>query len=95
MAEQYNDDVIILYDEDGNDIRFRFLDELEQNGERYVALCPEDEMDTDAAEVLFFQIQTDKETGDEILAVVESPKLLDKLFVRFKELHQDEFTFRG
>jgi hypothetical protein len=45
--------------------------------------------------VLFFQIQTDKETGDEILAVVESPKLLDKLFVRFKELHEDEFTFRG
>ena len=93
MADN-REDVIILYDEDGNDIPFRFLDELEQNGERYVALCPEDEMDTDGAEVLFFQIQTDKESGDEILAIVESPKLLDQLFRLFRDAHKDEFNFR-
>jgi len=94
MANNYDDSIITLYDEDDNDIDFKFLDELSCNGERYVALCPADEVDTDTAEVLFLQIQADKESGDEILALVESKKVLGKLYDMFKELHKDEYDFR-
>ena len=85
--------LITLYDEDGNDIRFEFLDYIEHDHCKYVALLPL-EGDLDNAEVLILQLVEDEETGDQDFDIGEDAKLLDKLYRKFQEDHRDEFSFR-
>ena len=85
--------LITLYDEDGNDIRVEFLDYIEHDHCKYVALLPL-EGDLDNAEVLILQLVEDEETGDQDFDIVEDAKLLDKLYRKFQEDHRDEFSFR-
>lgn len=88
-----DENIILLFDEDGNEIRFEFLDYIEEETCKYVALLPL-EGDLDNAEVLILQLLEDAETGDQELAVVEDRKLLERLYKNFQEAHKDEFNFR-
>ena len=91
---QNEDSIIVLYDEDGNDIPFVFLDEIEYKGGKYVALCPEDEMDTDAGEVLIMQITVDHTTNEEVLSVVEDGAVMNAVYDIFRKKSTAEFDFR-
>ncbi len=87
-----NNDLITLYDEDGNEVPFEFLDYIEYDHCNYVALLPL-AGDLDNAEVLILQVVED-ERGDQDFDIVEDRKLLDKLYRKFQDDHRDEYTFR-
>ncbi len=86
------DEIMTLYDEDGNGINFEFLDYIELKDQKYVALLPL-EGDPNQQEVLFLQVIEAKD-GSQDFSVVESKKLADRLYRQFKEDHKDEFEFR-
>ena len=87
-----NENLITLYDEDGNEVPFEFLDYIEYDHCKYVALLPL-EGDLDNAEVLILQL-VEREDGAQDFDIIEVQKLLDKLYRQFQEDHKDEFTFR-
>ena len=87
-----NENLITLYDEDGNEVPFEFLDYTEYDPFKYVALLPL-EGDLDNAEVLILQL-VESEDGEQDFDIIEDQKLLDKLYRQFQEDHKDEFTFR-
>lgn len=86
------DDIITMYDEDGNDIQFEYLDLIEYGGERYTALLPL-EGDPDNLEVLLMQIELG-ESGDEELVIIEDNDTLDAVYRLFQERNRDRFDFR-
>lgn len=49
------DNIVILKDEDGNDVRFEFLDFIEYENENYIVLLPADEDAEDADEVVILK----------------------------------------
>ena len=87
-----NENLIVLYDEDGNEVPFEFLDYIEYDHCNYVALLPL-EGDLENAEVLILQV-VESEDGEQDFDIVEDRKLLDKLYRQFQEEHRDEFNFR-
>lgn len=87
-----NENLITLFDEDGNEVPFEFLDYIEDNNCKYVALLPL-EGDLENAEVLILQV-VESDNGEQDFDIIESPKLLNKLYRKFQEDHKDEFNFR-
>ena len=80
------DSLVILKDEDGNDVRFEFLDFIEYENENYVVLLPADEVDGDEAdEVVILKEDKDAEEDDE--------EVLNKVFEIFKEKFKDDYNF--
>lgn len=88
-----NENLITLFDEDGNEVPFEFLDYIEYDHCKYVALLPL-AGDLENAEVLILQLVEDEATGEQDFDIVEDAKLLDKLYRQFQEDHKDEFNFR-
>lgn len=87
-------DTVVLYDEDGNDIRFEFLDTIPHDGFQYIALCPFDEKGTDRGEVVLLQVVEDAETGEEYYAIIEDKALYRTVYEKFKAQNADAFSFR-
>ena len=90
------DNVITLKDEEGNEVKFEFLDLVELNDEEYVILLP---MTTDGeeeeGEVVILQIE-DKDTPDdeeESYISVEDESILNEVFEIFKEKFKNDFDF--
>lgn len=88
-----DENLIVLYDEDGNEVPFEFLDYIEYDHCKYVALLPL-AGDLENAEVLILQLVEDESTGEQDFDIVEDTKLLNKLYKQFQEDHKDEFNFR-
>ena len=87
-----NENLIVLYDEDGNEVPFEFLDYIEYDHCNYVALLPL-EGDMENAEVLILQV-VENEDGEQDFDIVEDTKLLARLYRQFQDDHRDEFNFR-
>ncbi len=84
------DNIIVLNDEDGNEIKFEFLDFIEYENNEYVVLLPDDE---EAEEVVILRLE--EESGEnETYSTVESQDILDAVFAIFKEKFKDEFSFQ-
>lgn len=76
-AEETEEDLIELIDDDDNIIKFRLLDVTEYKGEKYTLLLaaePNDEIGED--EVVIFRLNEE----DEVLEPVEDEKLLEEVF---------------
>lgn len=97
MEENYNeeDNIVILNDEDGNEVKFEFLDLVELDDEEYVVLLPvTEEREEDEGEVVILKIEdTDEESDEESYVSVESEETLNKVFEIFKEKFKDDFDF--
>lgn len=97
MEENYNeeDNIVILNDEDGNEVKFEFLDLVELDDEEYVVLLPvTEEGEEDEGEVVILKIEdTDEESDEESYVSVESEETLNKVFEIFKEKFKDDFDF--
>ena len=79
------DNIIILNDENGNEVKFEFLDLMEYEGEEYIILLPTEEGE-DNDEVVILKVEdTDDEDSDE--------DTLNAVFEIFKEKFKDEFNF--
>ncbi len=99
MDEEYEeeDNVVVLNDEEGNEIRFEFLDLVELDDEEYVVLLPiaeEDAEEDDEGEVVILKIEDSEEDDDgESYVSVEDEEVLNKVFEIFKEKFKDDFDF--
>lgn len=84
-----DENVIVLTDEGGNEVRFEFLDLIPYRGKEYVVLLP---ISDDADEVVILQLEeTDDET--ESYTSVENEFTLQAVFEIFKERAKDSFNF--
>lgn len=95
MENEELDNIIVLNDEEGNEIKFEFLDLVELDDEEYVVLLPvSEEGEEDEGEVVILKLEdTDEESEEESYVGVEDEEILNKVFEIFKEKYKDEFNF--
>ena len=94
--EEDLDNIIVLNDEDGNEVKFEFLDLVEMDDEEYVVLLPaiDEENNEDEGEVVILKVEdTDDDSGEESYVGVEDEETLNKVFEIFKEKFKDDFDF--
>mgnify|MGYP000148171480 FL=1 len=86
-----NDDeeLFTLTDEDGNEIKFEFLDLIELENENYVVLYP---IENNNDEVVILRVQETEGEQDEYLSVDE--KTLQTVYAIFKEKFKDVYNFQ-
>lgn len=83
------DNLFVLNDEDGNEIKFEFLDLIELENENYVVLYP---IDNEGEEVVILRVQETEGELDEYLSVDE--KTLQAVYAIFKEKFKDVYDFQ-
>ena len=100
MNENYEgeelDNIVILNDEDGNEVKFEFLDLVELDEEEYVVLLPvTEEGEEEEGEVVILKIEDndDENSEEESYIGVEDEEILNKVFEIFKEKFKDDFDF--
>ena len=89
------ENIVTLNDEEGNEVKFEFLDLVDLDNEQYVVLLPmaEDE-ETDDGEVVILKLEdTEEDSEEESYVSVEDEETLMKVFNIFKEKFKDEFDF--
>ena len=88
------DNIITLNDENGNEVKFEFLDLIELDDEEYVVLLPIVEDEDVEGEVVILKVEdTDENSDEESYISVEDEDVLNKVFEIFKEKFKDEFNF--
>jgi len=95
MENEELDNIVILNDEQGNEVKFEFLDLVELDEEEYVVLLPvSEEGEEDEGEVVILKLEdTDEDAEEESYVGVEDEEILNKVFAIFKEKYKDEFNF--
>ena len=97
MENEEVDNIIILNDEDGNEVRFEFLDLVELDNEEYVVLLPvDDEESEEPGEVVILKVEDSDDDSDEeteSYVSVEDEETLTKVFEMFKDKFKNEFDF--
>ena len=88
------DNIITLNDENGNEVKFEFLDLIEYNDEEYVVLLPMDSDEEDDGEVVILRLEdTEDDSDEESYVSVEDEDILMEVFNIFKDKFKDEFDF--
>ena len=89
------DNIIVLNNENGEEVKFEFLDLVELDDEQYVVLLPMTEGDEeDEGEVVILKVEdTEDDSDEESYVSVEDEEVLMKVFNIFKEKFKDEFNF--
>ena len=101
MEENFNgeneelDTIVILNDENGEEVKFEFLDLVELDEEEYVVLLPvTEDGEEDEGEVVILKVEdTDEDSEEESYVSVEDEDILNKVFEIFKDKFKDEFNF--
>ena len=87
------DNIIILNDESGNEVKFEFLDLMEYEGEEYIILLPTEEGE-DNDEVVILKVEDVEDDPDmETYVSIDDEDTLNAVFEMFKEKFKDEFNF--
>ena len=81
--------ILTLSDENGEDIRFEYLDSVEYEGVEYLVLMPADD---DSGEIVILAIEPVDEETENYLAV-EDEAVLDAVYAIFKERYKDVLNF--
>ena len=86
--------IIVLNDENGDEIRFEFLDLIEYDGDEYVVLLPViEEGEEDSGEVVILKLEESENEDEESYVSVDDEDTLNTVFQMFKEKFKDEFNF--
>lgn len=95
MENEELDNIIVLNDEHGNEVKFEFLDLVELDEEEYVVLLPvTEEGEEDEGEVVILKLEdSDEDSDEESYVGVDDEEILNKVFAIFKEKYKDEFNF--
>ena len=96
MEDEELDNIIVLNDENGNEVKFEFLDLVELDDEEYVVLLPvSEEGEEDEGEVVILKVEDndDEDSEEESYVSVEDEETLNKVFEIFKEKFKDDFDF--
>ena len=90
------DNIVVLNDEEGNEVKFEFLDLVELEDEEYVVLLPiSEDGEEEEGEVVILKVEDsdDENSEDEEYVSVEDEETLNKVFEIFKEKFKDDFDF--
>ena len=90
------DNVVILNDEDGKEVKFEFLDLIELDDEEYVVLLPmAEDGEEEEGEVVILKVEDndDENSDEESYVSIEDEDVLNKVFEMFKEKFKDDFDF--
>ena len=90
------DNIVILNDEDGNEVKFEFLDLIELDDEEYVVLLPvAEDGEEEEGEVVILKVEDsdDDDSEEESYVSVDDEEVLNKVFEIFKEKFKDDFDF--
>ena len=86
------DNIILLTEDNGEEVKYEFLDLIEYEGNEYVVLIEAD--DEEAEEVTILQVEDDEENPElENYYFVEDAETLDAVFEIFKQRNEEEFNF--
>jgi len=86
------DNIVVLNDEEGKEVKFEFLDLIEYENEEYVILLPLDENE-DSEEVVILKVEDTDSEEEESYVSVDDEEVLNTVFDIFKEKFKDEFNF--
>ena len=95
--ENLDENIIVLNDDEGNEVKFEFLDLIKYEEEDYVVLLPVpdgEENDEDNEVVILKLEETDSEDTESYVSV-DDEEILSAVFDIFKEKFKDEFNFEG
>lgn len=92
IPEEELDNIIVLNDENGEEVKFEFLDLVELDGEEYVVLLPAEENEEEG-EVVILKVEDTESEEEESYVSVDDEETLNKVFEMFKEKFKDEFNF--
>lgn len=84
---QEEESVLTLIDENGDELRFDYLDCIEYQGKEYLVLMPEE-----SDEIVILEIQPVDEENENYVAV-ESEDILNAVYGIFKERYKDILQF--
>ena len=86
---------LYVYDEDGNEVNFEFLDLVELDDEQYVVLLPMTvEGEEEEGEVVILKLEDSEEDDEkESYVSIDDEEILNKVFEIFKEKFKDDFDF--
>ena len=90
------DNIVVLNDEEGNEVKFEFLDLVELDDEEYVVLLPvTEEGEEEEGEVVILKVEDtdDEDAEEESYVSIEDEEILNKVFEIFKEKFKDDFDF--
>lgn len=90
------DNIVILNDEEGNEVKFEFLDLVELDDEEYVVLLPvTEDGEEEEGEVVILKVEDndDPDAEEESYVSIEDEEILNKVFEIFKEKFKDDFNF--
>ena len=88
MIQQEEEYVLTLTDENGEEIRFGYMDCIPLKGIEYLVLTPEEE----PGQIVILQIEPVDEENENYLAVTDEA-VLDAVYAIFKEKFQDVLEF--
>ena len=89
------DNIITLNDENGEEVKFEFLDLVDYENEQYVVLLPVlEDGEEDDGEVVILKVEPQEENSEEeSYTSVDDEETLMNVFDIFKEKFKDEFDF--
>ncbi len=95
LNEEESDNIVILNDEEGNEVKFEFLDLVDYENEQYVVLLPMAEGDEEEeGEVVILKLEdSDEDSDQESYVSVEDEDVLMNVFEIFKNKFKDDFDF--
>ena len=79
------DNVVILNDEDGNEVKFEFLDLIELDDEEYVVLLPvAEDGEEEEGEVVILKVEDndDENSDEESYVSIEDEEILNKEYLK-------------
>lgn len=85
--EEYEPEMVSLFDEDGNEVEFELLDVIEYEGDSYAVMLPPE--DNEVVIMLLEELNDE----EDVYAPVEDDETLTAVFEAFKEKYKDEFNF--
>lgn len=85
--EEYEPEMVSLYDEDGDEIQLELLDVIDYEGDSYAVMLPPD--DNEVVIMLLEELNDE----EDVYAPVEDDETLTAVFEAFKEKYKDEFNF--
>ena len=86
--------IIVLNDDEGNEVRFEFLDLIKYEEEDYVVLLPvPEEGEEEDNEVVILKLESTESEDEESYVSIDDEDTLTAIFEIFKEKFKDEFNF--
>lgn len=92
MTNDFDNNIIVLNDENGDEAKFEFLDLIVFEKKEYIILLPVEESD-EAGEVVILKLEETDNDAEESYVSVDDEDTLMSVFNIFKDKFKDEFNF--